>query len=46
VADLPGGGKRLLQKARGYQRTWVAGRCVQRDGEVTEERPGRLVRMA
>ncbi len=45
VRDLPAGGKRFLQKARGYIGTWVAGRCVQREGEITLERPGRLVRL-
>ena len=44
VRDLPAGGRRLLQKARGYQVTWVAGVAVQRDGEITTARPGRLVR--
>ena len=44
VRDLPAGGKRFLQKARGYLGTWVAGQAVQRDGTVTEARPGRLVR--
>ncbi|MBT9502563.1 MAG: amidohydrolase family protein [Burkholderiaceae bacterium] len=46
VRDLPAGGQRFLQKAKGYRATWVAGRCVQRDGEITAERPGRLVRMS
>ena len=45
VRDLPAGGKRFLQKGEGYLGTWVAGRCVQRDGTVTAARPGRLVRM-
>ena len=45
VHDLPAGGRRFLQKAEGYVRTWVAGRPVQRDGEPTGERPGRLVRL-
>jgi N-acyl-D-aspartate/D-glutamate deacylase len=45
VRDLPAGGKRFLQKARGYVATWVAGVAVQREGEITGERPGRLVRM-
>jgi N-acyl-D-aspartate/D-glutamate deacylase len=44
VHDLPGGGKRFLQKAQGYIGTWVAGQCVAREGEVTAARPGRLVR--
>jgi N-acyl-D-aspartate/D-glutamate deacylase len=45
VRDLPAGGKRFLQKAEGYVATWVAGVAVQREGEITAERPGRLVRM-
>ena len=45
VRDLPAGGKRFLQKGEGYLGTWVAGRCVQRDGTITAARPGRLVRM-
>ena len=44
VRDLPAGGRRFLQKGEGYLATWVAGVCVQRDGEITEARPGRLVR--
>lgn len=45
VRDLPAGGKRFLQKAEGYVATWVAGVAVQRGGEITAGRPGRLVRM-
>ncbi len=45
VRDLPAGGKRFLQVGQGYIGTWVAGRCVQREGVVSDERPGRLVRM-
>ena len=44
VRDLPAGGRRFLQKGEGYLATWVAGVCVQRDGEITSARPGRLVR--
>ncbi len=44
VRDLPAGGRRFLQKGEGYLRTWVAGQCVQQDGELTPARPGRLVR--
>ena len=43
--DLPTGGRRFLQKGEGYLRTWVAGRCVQQGGEISAERPGRLVRL-
>ena len=45
VRDLPAGGKRFLQKAEGYVATWVAGAQVQRQGEITSARPGKLVRM-
>jgi len=45
VRDLPAGGKRFLQKAEGYVGTWVAGHAVIREGEITEARPGRLVRL-
>ena len=42
--DLPAGGKRLLQKARGYRATIVSGAVTYRDGEATGALPGRLVR--
>jgi len=42
--DLPAGGQRFMQRARGYERTLVAGVDVIRDDEVTGELPGRLVR--
>ena len=42
--DLPDGGKRLLQKAVGYDATLVAGQVTYRDGVDTGARPGRLVR--
>jgi N-acyl-D-aspartate/D-glutamate deacylase len=45
VRDLPAGGKRFLQKAQGYLGTWVKGVAVQREGKITAERPGQLVRM-
>jgi N-acyl-D-aspartate/D-glutamate deacylase len=44
VADLPAGGRRLLQRARGYVATVVAGAVTYRDGEATGALPGRLVR--
>ena len=44
--DLPAGGKRLLQGARGYAATIVSGVPVYRDGEATGALPGRLVRGA
>ena len=45
VRDLPAGGKRFRQKAQGYIGTWVDGRCVLQDGEITAARPGRLIRL-
>ncbi len=44
VRDLPAGGRRFLQKGEGYLGSWVAGQCVQRNGQLTEARPGTLVR--
>ncbi|HET9159806.1 MAG TPA: amidohydrolase family protein [Caulobacteraceae bacterium] len=44
TADLPAGGRRLLQKARGYRATIVSGQVVYRDGEPTGALPGALVR--
>ncbi len=46
VADLPAGGKRLLQRAEGYRATLVAGEVVFEDGEPTGALPGTLVRGA
>ncbi len=43
--DLPGGGRRFVQTAEGYVATYVAGRAVQREGAITAERPGQLVRL-
>jgi len=45
VADLPAGGRRLLQDAQGYKATIVSGKVVALDGVLTGERPGRLVRL-
>ena len=44
VRDLPAGGKRFLQIGQGYIGTWVAGLAVQREGEISAARPGRLLR--
>ena len=44
AADLPHGGKRLLQKASGYRRTIVSGVTTYLDGEPTGAMPGKLVR--
>ena len=42
--DLPAGGRRLTQTARGYRATLVAGEVTYRDGVPTGALPGRLVR--
>ena len=44
VADLPAGGRRLVQRVEGYRATLVAGTPVFENGEDTGARPGRLVR--
>ena len=42
--DLPTGGRRLIQRAKGYTATIVAGQVTYRDGEPTDALPGRLLR--
>lgn len=42
--DLPAGGRRFLQGARGYRATVVSGVITRRDDRATGELPGRLVR--
>ena len=42
--DLPAGGKRLLQKARSYLATLVAGLPIYEGGELTGALPGALIR--
>ena len=42
--DLPAGGKRLLQRSKGFDATIVAGVLVWRHGEATGALPGRLLR--
>jgi N-acyl-D-aspartate/D-glutamate deacylase len=46
VYDLPGGARRLLQRATGYTATIVSGEVVMRDGQPTGALPGRLLRGA
>jgi N-acyl-D-amino-acid deacylase len=46
IYDLPGGARRLMQTADGYDATIVAGEVVMRAGVDTGARPGRLVRGA
>jgi N-acyl-D-aspartate/D-glutamate deacylase len=42
--DLPAGGRRLVQRAKGYVATIVNGVVTVRDGELTGRLPGRVVR--
>lgn len=44
VYDLPGEGKRLIQKARGYAATIKRGKVTFENGEATGEMPGGLIR--
>ena len=44
VYDLPSGGKRLVQKARGYVATIMRGEVTFESGEATSAMPGRLLR--
>jgi N-acyl-D-aspartate/D-glutamate deacylase len=44
VYDLPAGGKRLLQRATGYEATVLSGVVTFEKGESTGELPGKLVR--
>jgi len=44
VHDLPAGGHRLIQRARGYRYTVVSGVITRQDDRDTGARPGRLVR--
>jgi N-acyl-D-amino-acid deacylase len=44
VTDLPGGARRIEQRATGYVATVVNGQVLVRNDEATETRPGRLLR--
>jgi N-acyl-D-aspartate/D-glutamate deacylase len=44
--DLPAGGKRLVQRVKGYRMTLVAGEPICENGEATGTLPGKLVRHA
>ena len=46
VYDLPAGGRRLDQRASGYDATIVSGSIIRRFDEDTGARPGKLVRGA
>jgi len=42
--DLPAGGKRLLQGAKGYEATIVSGQVIYSKGQPTGALPGKLIR--
>ena len=44
VNDLPAQGKRLIQRAEGYEATFVGGKMTFNNGEATDVFPGKLVR--
>ncbi|GAK43883.1 amidohydrolase family protein/D-aminoacylase domain-containing protein [Tepidicaulis marinus] len=44
--DLPAGGRRLVQRAKGYKATIVSGEIIARDDEGTGAVPGKLLRGA
>lgn len=44
IADLPAGGRRLMQTASGYRATILSGQVTYRDGKPTGSLPGTLVR--
>jgi N-acyl-D-aspartate/D-glutamate deacylase len=46
VTDLPAGGRRLVQRARGYVATIKRGTVTFKDGEFTGALPGELIRGA
>ncbi|WP_379548886.1 amidohydrolase family protein [Qipengyuania sp. DSG2-2] len=46
VRDLPAGGRRLHQRATGYDATIVSGEIIRRFDQSTGARPGKLVRAA
>ena len=46
VYDLPAGGRRLVQMAKGYELTLVSGTVTYRNGEASGALPGRFVRGA
>jgi N-acyl-D-aspartate/D-glutamate deacylase len=44
VADLPAGGRRLVQRVDGYDMTLVSGQPIREKGHDTGARPGKLLR--
>ncbi|HEX4893035.1 MAG TPA: amidohydrolase family protein, partial [Hyphomicrobiaceae bacterium] len=43
IYDLPTGGKRIMQRAKGYRHTFVSGIETLLDDELTGAHPGRIV---
>ncbi|MBB3751560.1 N-acyl-D-aspartate/D-glutamate deacylase [Mycolicibacterium sp. BK634] len=46
IADLPAGAARLIQRSEGYVETLVLGQTIVDGGELTDARPGGLIRGA
>ena len=46
IFDLPAGGRRMFQGARGYAATFVSGELIMQNGEYTGATPGTLIRGA
>ena len=46
IFDLPAGGRRMFQGARGYAATIVSGEVIMEDGQYTGAVPGKLIRGA
>jgi len=46
IRDLPAGGKRFMQRARGYRATIVSGEVTMENDEITGVFPGKLIRGA
>ena len=44
IFDLPAGGRRMFQGARGYLATIVAGEVIMENGRYTGAVPGKLIR--
>ena len=46
IYDLPAGGRRMFQGAKGYNYTLVSGQVIMKDGVETQAMPGSLIRGA
>ncbi|MFN8674178.1 MAG: amidohydrolase family protein [Candidatus Sericytochromatia bacterium] len=44
VHDLPANGRRFIQKAEGYKYTIVSGEIIMKDGNYTNNLPGKLIK--